>query len=313
MRETTLTPRATLRHRIGQSYREALPPLIRHPATWLYLALFALAAGVLFVRGRGEYVIRDSIDVGRMLALVAITIPLTMGGPRPNSLLRARVSRRRLWAQIAGLGIWLLLILHYTLTFHGVAPSWLRDLPLWSGFLQALAQGEHTLGIPSGFLVNPLLYFILPGAFLLAMGARPTELGLGRGYRIILTTLLWSFIPLTMLAGAFISGKAALGALGFAFLANTLRNGFMEEFLFRGALLTRLAQALDVYWGVVLASLAFGLLHLGLDTQGFGGDYLAGLAATVVNQSVFGLAMGFVFLRTRNLAAPAIIHAIGDI
>ncbi|MBP2017814.1 membrane protease YdiL (CAAX protease family) [Symbiobacterium terraclitae] len=89
-----------------------------------------------------------------------------------------------------------------------------------------------------------------------------------------------------------------------------LQNGFSEEFLFRGALQTRLSQLLGDGWGLVLASLVFGIVHLGLNTKSLGGDYLAGLAASVVFQATSGLLFGLTFMRTRSLIAPTEVHIV---
>jgi membrane protease YdiL (CAAX protease family) len=48
-------------------------------------------------------------------------------------------------------------------------------------------------------------------------------------------------------------------------VSNLLQNGFSEEFLFRGALLTRLRLIMAPSSAIVVSSVAFGLSHIALD------------------------------------------------
>jgi membrane protease YdiL (CAAX protease family) len=80
------------------------------------------------------------------------------------------------------------------------------------------------------------------------------------------------------------------------FIQNNLRNGFFEEFLFRGALMSRLNLLFGRSWGVVLATLIFGLFHAPTYTAVFQGDLLAGIAYSMVNPVVFGLCFAIIVL-----------------
>ena len=66
-----------------------------------------------------------------------------------------------------------------------------------------------------------------------------------------------------MVAVSLLVGGTQISSLGFGLLHNSLRNGFFEEFLFRGALLAILIQLVHMQWAIVLSSLLFGLWHLG--------------------------------------------------
>ena len=63
-------------------------------------------------------------------------------------------------------------------------------------------------------------------------------------------------------------------------------------------------------WGVMLATLIFGLFHAPTYTAGFGGDLLAGIAFSLVNPVLIGLCFAIIVLRTRNLLASSLIHAL---
>jgi len=91
-------------------------------------------------------------------------------------------------------------------------------------------------------------------------------------------------------------------------LRNFLANGFTEEFLFRGALQTRLSQLMGEGWGLVLASLLFGAVHIAAVVPALGGDWLAAVALCMTSQAAGGLLLGIMFLRTLSLIAPTVAH-----
>jgi membrane protease YdiL (CAAX protease family) len=75
--------------------------------------------------------------------------------------------------------------------------------------------------------------------------------------------------------------------------------GIGEEMLFRGLLQTYLCDQLDVWLGVILASLAFGLVHP------FSTVY-------VVLAAVVGIYLGWLFIWTDNLLVVILIHGLYD-
>jgi membrane protease YdiL (CAAX protease family) len=90
-----------------------------------------------------------------------------------------------------------------------------------------------------------------------------------------------------------------------------MQNGFFEEFLFRGALQTRLRKLTTPAWALVLQALIFGLWHLGAGYSATGGsDLLTAAASTIVAQASLGLAFGIIFERTRNLFASSAFHIV---
>jgi len=90
-----------------------------------------------------------------------------------------------------------------------------------------------------------------------------------------------------------------------------MNNGFFEEFLFRGALQTRLRALRGPGWALVIQALVFGAWHLGLGyTNTDHAGLLPALASTIVYQATLGLAFGVIFERTRNLLAPSVAHIL---
>jgi len=125
---------------------------------------------------------------------------------------------------------------------------------------------------------------------------------------------LWCVPQLAyVLVSAFTGGVHTL-RLVTDFIRNGFQNGPVEEFLFRGALQTRLTLLLGAEWGLVLSALAFGLWHVGanarLETHG---DLVSAACAGIIGQAPYGLAFGVIFQRTRNLLAGSVFHMLVDL
>ena len=119
---------------------------------------------------------------------------------------------------------------------------------------------------------------------------------------------LWvmSLVPEALLAGKLASGVADWakpeGFPGYILLlVASLANGFAEEFVMRGYLLTRLERLLHSTWRALLASsFLFASYHLYQGTSG------------LISATVTGLLYGGVFCLTRRLWPICVAHAITD-
>lgn len=219
-------------------------------------------------------------------------------------------SRARLRAQLA----WLVFVVAATgwggLVFHGVVTA---RVPLWDPVVQAAGDlGARWLSVewvggPRLALANPTAYFVLPLAGLLLLGARFRSLGFGPGHRVLAVSALVCALPVGWIALRATSVPQVASAL----LGTTLQSGPFEEFLFRGALQTRLVPFVGRRWAVGLQALAFGLWHLGVAAQDGGSLWLAA-AHTLVSQATTGFLFGLVFLRTRNLWASSLLHVLAN-
>ena len=241
-----------------------------------------------------------------------LVVRLTRGGPVSAALAvpvaDARCTRR-LRLQTAWLSAVVALTAWRGLAFHRVVPA----AALWDELAAAIAPiGERWLsprwvGDTTNALVNPLVYVVVPLLGLCLLGARPRELGFGRGHRVVRVTFATGALPAIWVAGNASGVQPVFGAL----LANTLQNGPCEEFLFRGALQTRLAARMPTAWAIGLQALVFGLWHLGAAAHG---DVPWALAAarTVLYQGTSGILFGIVLWRTRNLWAGSILHVLAN-
>ncbi|MBI4927091.1 MAG: CPBP family intramembrane metalloprotease [Anaerolineae bacterium] len=268
---------------------------------WIALPLYFLATFYLLALGEWTGVLLRLAYTAYTALLVWLTIRVTR--PQPVEAAPQPSGKTRVWAQLVMLAAVILLT--------GISAL---NIPLWSALVDgAYRLGEALLpvewfGGPGNALANPLQYFVIPIILLLILGARPGELGLGRGYRILQSSLVWLALPLLIWTGLMATGSLAPQALARRLIGNTFQNGFFEEFLFRGALFTRLRQVMASPVAMLVQALLFGLWHLRANTQSMDGNLLAGLAVCVISQAVTGLMYGIVFQRTRNLIVPSVAH-----
>lgn len=278
-----------------------------HPAGVTFLLIWMLAAVTLATRGHYRLVVQIALNLIPVLPVAAALLLWT--APNPPEGDAPRHSRPALWGQVIFLGAIILLTGLGAMHFHGVAPAGWEYIPLWTPLENALERAGGLLFGNDNWVRNPVLYMAIPGAVLLRWGVRPAELGMRRGYRSLAAAA-----PYLLVLGCLAIVKITRGEfrivylLPLAMLDNLLQNGLMEEFLFRGALQSRLGMLIGDGWSVIVSSLVFGAWHLGLTTGMLGGDYLAGLAMSIMSQATLGLLFGLIAMRTRSLIAPTVAH-----
>jgi len=310
---------ASRRARLAASYRDALLPAARHPATWLFAALCALCMVYLAIAGDADLLPLAIGSAAGTAVFVLLSVPLTAPiAPPPWPVPTPAKAKPLLWAQVGALATCAALIYHWTLNGQGLLPPGLRSIPLWTPFLAWIYDGTQFLvGSRAPLPLNgvaPAIFLLLPGAALLLLGARPGELGFARGHRSLRVAAVWSLVPALLIVVQLLSGAITPAFLAGRAFQTTFNGGPFEEFFFRGALLTRLARLLGDGWGVALSGLAFGLLHVATETAGDAhGNPLAGTALALLLQGVGGVGFAIVLRRTRNLLATSIIHVLSNV
>lgn len=279
------------------------------PAAWAFGLLWLASAILLSLEGLASLALTGLILLGGVSIFCLLTARITEPNPAAQPP-RDRGERLRLAAQLVFILALVGLTGYRGLVFHEVLASE-PGLPGWSGWVAELERLSGAWFGNDNYLTNPVLYFVVLLVGLLLLGARPSGLGLGRGHRVWVVTLLWSIIPMLVIVYGLVAGWSTLGLVLLRLLSNALNNGFFEEFLFRGALQTRLRRFLAPSTALVAQALIFGAWHLGLGYSNTGGTgLLPALASTLVSQAVLGLAFGMIFERTRNLVAPSIVHVL---
>ena len=295
-----------------ETFSQKLKSILLSRAAWFFALVWVAALVYLVVSGNG---ITGSVSftVG-ILLFCALTVVLTKAEPLADHVQTDQPVSLQ-WLQLA-IVILTICITGYSGYLFNMRPGQPTNIPLWSPVVNFFGSfGVHYLGplvdnSPALAGANPAKYVFIPLVFLLLSGVRISGLGFRRGHRIWQITILWAVIPVLFLSVQVISGVTSLLHLFRVFIGHFLKNGFSEEFLFRGAFQTRLGLFMKSDWALVVQALVFGIWHLGFDTQTMGGDVIGGLALGIASHSIFGLAMGILFHRTRNLVAPSVIHVV---
>jgi membrane protease YdiL (CAAX protease family) len=296
----------------NETFSQKLKPILHSRAAWLFTLVWIASLIYLGVSGNG---ITGSISFAAgILLFCALTVVLTKADPLADQAQTVQPVHQR-WLQL-GIVVLVICITAYSGYLFNMHPGQPTNIPLWStvvnffGSLGAQYLGPLVDNSPALAGANPAKYVFIPLVFLLLSGARISGLGFRRGHRVWQIIILWAAIPVIFLSVQIISGAASLLHLFRVFIGHFLKNGFSEEFLFRGAFQTRLRLFMKSDWALVVQALVFGIWHLGFDTQTMGGDVIGGLALGIASHSIFGLAMGVLFQRTRNLIVPSIIHVV---
>jgi len=296
----------------GWFRQEVFKPVVACSAAWCFAIIWAIAAIYLAAIGRGYMALSAFCLLAILMLFCVITIAIIKAEHKP----KVKLSGKRqglLILQILVIAFFVCNTLYTSLMFHGVIDT--RAIPVWSSIIGLFNRlGEKLLradivGHPGLSMANPVKYFLLPLPFLLLLGARFRQLGFCRGRRTLSVLALWCFIPIGLWIFQLSFGYLSLRILGRLWLSNLLQNGFGEEFLFRGALQTRLKALLSPSWAIVIQALIFGIWHFaanfGLKGMTCGA---AVIAFSIVLQGTIGLVFGIIFQRTRNLLACSLIH-----
>lgn len=274
---------------------------------WFFAAVWITSVLVLLVEGQAIPV--GGIGVGIVLLVLCLFVTATTE-PEHMATLVAGPARRRVWAQLGLAAVIISLTAWNNLAYHNIVEESLA-IPLWTPLVEWLKRlGEQWFGEGLGtFLINPVTYVLIPLILLLLAGARLPTLGFSRGHRVGRALLICCAVPLAWIAYILISGQLSIVRLLGSFASNFMQNGFLEEFLFRGILQTRLRLLTGPGWAMVLQALVFGVWHLGVGYSNTGHTgLLPAIAITIAQQSLIGLALGILFECTRNLVVPSVVH-----
>ncbi|MCC6613325.1 MAG: CPBP family intramembrane metalloprotease [Anaerolineae bacterium] len=302
---TQMTPGAETR---SARLTELLRAVLRSNAARAYAAVWLLAALYLLVRGQGQQIGYGVIWLVTIAILGSLTALFTDQAPADKETTPG--ARRWLWWQLGALAVFILLTAYSGAVFHSLAPADAR-VPLWSSLAEALERiGSQTFG-NENYLKNPVTYFVLPAIVLVLLRARFVSLGFERGHRVLRVIVIWCTLPALVILVQIVGGSLSVERVLNRFISNGLQNGFFEEFLFRGALQTRLRKLWNSEWALVLQALTFGLWHLGLGYSSTGSsDVIAAAASTIMIQASIGLGFGIIFSRSRNLLASSVFHVL---
>ncbi len=262
----------------------------------LFALLFALAEAALLAQGARQL----TLQAGREATAFAVLCGLTWIVTRGRVPRREPESTRAPWVQVA-----LCLVV---IVATGIAASLLVPPSMRA------SHGAFGAGFLLGFgVVQFFAYVVLTSLLLLPFRIPSRYLGLQPELRVSLAAgAVWLLPVAAILLTAAVTGKETLSAITSSIAVNVFSNGFSEEFLFRGALMSRLTRVVSAPWALFTQAAIFGAWHFGANMRGLHGDLPLVFLAMVVNQMLFGYAMGFVTVRSGSILVPSAFHALYD-
>lgn len=285
------------------------------PAVVFFIAIWLVSAGYLVSNGQSSRVwYHFKIDI-LVMFLCGITVFMTksesdeeLTDEPPEIFLHPML-------QLVAVLAFIVITGYTALMVHEVIAT--KPISNWSTFVNAFGRlGDKVfhpaiVENPSASMVNIAQYMILPLLLLIVFGVHLKELGFCKGNHSKYVILLWCFLPIVYFAGCILRRQMLLYTLGKRLVSNFLQKGIGQEFLFRGALQTRLGLQFSVSWSIVIQGIIFGLWHFGANYQSFGyNGVLSVLALSIISQGTLGLAYGIIFHRTKNLLAGTVIHTV---
>ncbi len=281
------------------------PPSFKAPGTIALLCVWLLAVVVLLIGDRPTAYLAIGIGAAIALLVAAGRWTLPAGNDDPDGVLRQEGTPTQLALRglvAAGLVIWIALI---GLSFQVDVPL-VRELRNWSDSVPTgLPRGGLSLFVTGTCVV-------IPWCALLALGARPSQLGLRWRWGGYLRLLLWIAVPLGIMAWRVATGHISIVGLLLLLLENFMLNGFPEEFVFRGVVLSFCRRYVTTDWAILIQSVVFSLFHYGVTIGEEHGRALLIIANVIATNAPFGYIFALMALRSRSIAMGTIVHFMSD-
>jgi hypothetical protein len=240
-----------------------------------------------------------------MLIVWFVTRQLVTQKPESEpTVLKAAGSRKRVVLRAV------IVVAAVAVTFlHLLGANRVMVVPYLESGLRGIARLAPSLG--SG-LPNFVMFALVPGLLVLALGARRRELGLTRpSKRTVLATLAVTSLFLISWLWRMTHGGPSIPMLGLFLAHNFLSNGFSEEFQTKGLVLSHLRGFMQTEWALAVMAILVALLHSAdaiHDERTVIGILANGIALNVPMNYFLGRAT----LRTRSLFLPVAIHLALD-
>ncbi len=149
---------------------------------------------------------------------------------------------------------------------------------------------------------------VVPFLFMVALKYPLHQMGISWGKSAWLIAL----VPITALVALGLS-HPPLGPFVTSSACYFFDAGLPEEFLFRVFLQTRLEAVLHrPLWALWVASFIFGLSHIPIDLHGSFAYWPEALLTALTFQMSAGIALGYAYMRTRNLLPLSVVHMFID-
>lgn len=132
-------------------------------------------------------------------------------------------------------------------------------------------------------------------------GVVATQLCLSMGISLLLIGIVYFIFPNmlnNLLSESSVSEVSTYGGLFITMLITVVGAPIMEELFFRAIIFKRISRKFNIYIGIVISSLVFGLLHIEL---------------AVIGAFIFGLACCILYIKYKNILIPMTVHFLNNL
>lgn len=132
-------------------------------------------------------------------------------------------------------------------------------------------------------------------------GVVATQLCLSMGISLLLIGIVYFTLPNmlnNLLSESSVSEVSTYGGLFISMLITVVGAPIMEELFFRAIIFKRISRKFNIYIGIVISSLVFGLLHIEL---------------AVIGAFIFGIACCILYIKYKNILIPMTVHFLNNL
>lgn len=132
-------------------------------------------------------------------------------------------------------------------------------------------------------------------------GVVATQLCLSMGISLLLIGIVYFTFPNmlnNLLSESSVSEVSTYGGLFISMLITVVGAPIMEELFFRAIIFKRISRKFNIYIGIVISSLVFGLLHIEL---------------AIIGAFIFGIACCILYIKYKNILIPMTVHFLNNL
>ena len=133
------------------------------------------------------------------------------------------------------------------------------------------------------------------------VGVVTTQLCLSMGISLLLIGIIYFTFPDILnglLSESSVSEVSTYSGLFISMIITVIGAPIMEELFFRAIIFKRISRKFNIYLGLIISSLIFGLLHIEL---------------AVIGAFIFGIACCILYIKYKNILIPMTVHFLNNL
>ena len=181
------------------------------------------------------------------------------------------------------------------------------DLLNNNNLLSLLSTTLFILVLLYKFRVNKNKLFLLIKDYFMKINIREiagvvaTQLCLSMGLSLLLIGIIYFAFPdmlNNLLSESSVDEVSTYGGLFISMLITVIGAPLMEELFFRAIIFKRISRKFNIYLGMIISSLVFGLLHIEL---------------AIIGAFLFGIACCILYIKYKNILIPMTVHFFNNL